>query len=107
MRWGDNEGDRKEKKGGRIREGMYWPVESGRWEDVGKEEVERFFKKAPTTGDEGGDLVEVLKKERFRWHPDKMQQRAGERGLDEETMKVVTAVFQVVDTMWVEVKGKG
>jgi len=87
-----------------------WPVESGSWKDVGKEEVERFFRKAPqAAGGEGGkevDLGEVLKKERVRWHPDKMMQRAGSVGIDEGTMKVVTAVFQVVDRLWNDLRGK-
>ncbi|KAL9099249.1 MAG: hypothetical protein Q9163_005228 [Psora crenata] len=88
-------------------ENIPWPVKSGRWEDVAKEEVEAFYRHAPqTTGGPDVDLLDVLKKERVRWHPDKMQQRAGSDGLDAETMKRVTAVFQVVDRLWGEVKGK-
>jgi len=87
-----------------------WPIESGVIHDVSKEEVERFFRKAPQAAkksdEEELDLGDVLKKERVRWHPDKMQQRAGSGGIDEGTMKVVTAVFQVVDRLWGEVRGK-
>ena len=116
----------KKGKGLRERERIVWPVESGRWEDVRAGEVERFLKgvagvaaaataAAASGGDEGGggatgggrggELGELLKRERVRWHPDKMQQRAGEGGIDAETLKLVTAVFQVVDRMWGEVRG--
>ncbi|KAK4695616.1 hypothetical protein P7C71_g2168, partial [Lecanoromycetidae sp. Uapishka_2] len=98
---GDNES-------GSMKSRISWPVESGDWKDVSKEQVEQFFRKAPQ-GEEGKevDLGEVLKKERVRWHPDKMQQRAGTKGIDEATMKIVTAVFQVVDRMWGELREKG
>ena len=79
-------------------------MESGKWQDVGEEAVEAFFRHG--AGVEGVDLGEVLKRERVRWHPDKMQQRAGDGGIDDETMKAVTAVFQVVDTLWGETRRK-
>jgi hypothetical protein len=80
-----------------------WPVESGRWKDVAKEGIEDFFKNAPPTDSE---LSATLKTERVRWHPDKMQQRFGKNKLDEETVKTITAVFQVVDHLWTETVGK-
>ena len=89
---------------GSIKERISWPVESGRWQDVGKEAVEAFFRHG--AGAEGVGLGEVLKRERVRWHPDKMQQRAGSGGIDDGTMKAVTAVFQAVDRMWGETRGK-
>lgn len=97
------------------RERISWPVESGSWKDVQPEQVERFFKHAPQpTSDAVGDLVPVdlgavLKAERVRWHPDKMQQRFRGQGIDfdEKTMKIVTAVFQVVDRMWTEARHTG
>lgn len=79
-----------------------WPVEGGKMKDVRAEEVEKFFKGVGGIG--GVDLGEVLKKERVRWHPDKMQQRAGGAGIDAGTMKVVTAVFQIVDRLWSEMR---
>ncbi|CAF9917286.1 hypothetical protein IMSHALPRED_003525 [Imshaugia aleurites] len=79
-----------------------WPVESGKMEDVRNGEVEKFFTGVGAIG--GVDLGDVLKKERVRWHPDKMQQRAGEVGIDAGTMKVVTAVFQIVDRLWSEIR---
>ncbi len=82
---------------------IVWPVESGKMRDVGtKGEIERFFK--GVGGVEGVDLGDVLKKERVRWHPDKMQQRAGDVGIEARTLKVVTAVFQVVDRLWSEIR---
>ena len=87
-----------------------WPVESGVIKDVFHVDIERFFRNAPqAAGGNGGkevDLAEVLKKERVRWHPDKMQQRAGNEGIDDETLKVITAVFQVVDRLWNGLKRK-
>ena len=89
---------------GSMKERISWPVESGKWQDVGKEAVEAFFRHGP--GVEGVDLGELLKRERVRWHPDKMQQRAGGEEIDNGTMKAVTAVFQVVDWLWGETRGK-
>ena len=89
---------------GSMKERISWPVESGTWQDVGKEAVETFFRHG--AGVEDVDLGVVLKRERVRWHPDKMQQRAGSCGIDNETMKAVTAVFQVVDRLWGETRRK-
>ena len=83
---------------------FFWPVESGKMKDVGTGEVEKFFKGVGEI--ERVDLGDVLKKERVRWHPDKMQQRAGEAGIDGATMKLVTAVFQVVDRLWSQMREK-
>lgn len=68
---------------------------------MGKEDVERFFQHAP------GQLGDVLKRERVRWHPDKMLQRAGGLEIDEGVMRGVTAVFQVLDRLWSESKIDG
>jgi len=92
-------------QGRAMRGRIPWPVLSGRREDVGKDEVERFFGHAEQYAGVGeGGLGGLLKVERVRWHPDKMQQRAGKEGVDGETMKMITAVFQVVDQMWSETK---
>ena len=96
---GKSEGKGKEKS---IRDRMAWPVKSGRFKDVGRGTVEEFLKNAPRPVEPGGELdfLGVLKVERVRWHPDKIQQRLGSLGIDEGTMKAVTAVFQVIDAMW-------
>jgi hypothetical protein len=80
-----------------------WPVESGKWKHIVKEDVEEFFNKAVPAE---ADLMGVLKAERVRWHPDKMQQRFGANKLDEETVRTITAVFQVVDRLWTDLREK-
>ena len=99
-------GDEKGKIMREVRELISWPVESGKFKDVGKDEVEMFLRNVPQTEEKGGvvDLPAVLKAERVRWHPDKMQQRFGNLGIDEGTMKAITAVFQVIDRMWSEAR---
>lgn len=85
-----------------------WPTRFGRANDVSKEAVEEFLRRAPQADDKTGstvDLLSVLKVERVRWHPDKIQQRfGGGLGIDEATMKSVTAVFQIIDHFWTELK---
>ncbi|KAK8088044.1 hypothetical protein PG997_003005 [Apiospora hydei] len=46
-----------------------------------------------------------LKEERFRWHPDKIQQRLG-AGFDENVRRDVTAVFQIIDKLWSDIRAK-
>lgn len=91
---------------GNIRNRMHWPVESGKYEDVGNKEVERFFKNAPQPlrGELDVNVEAILKVERVRWHPDKVQQRFGSQGVDDEIMMKVTAIFQVIDGMWSAVR---
>ncbi|KAK7548176.1 hypothetical protein IWX49DRAFT_555615 [Phyllosticta citricarpa] len=79
-----------------------WPVETGSLRHVNRDEVERFWLNVPVPD---GALMDTLKKERVRWHPDKIQQRFG-GGVDEATMKAVTAIFQVVDQLWCEMREK-
>ncbi|KAI9789657.1 MAG: hypothetical protein M1833_002274 [Piccolia ochrophora] len=84
-----------------ARDMIPWPVESGKMTDLRRDEVERFFSHAP-----GTDLLGILKYERVRWHPDKIQQRfGGGQSVDETTLRAVTAVFQVVDSLWADVRG--
>ena len=78
-----------------------WPTMTGSVKEVSKAHVENFME-CVARRQHSGDLklVGFLKKERVRWHPDKMQQRA--RGqLDDSSIKMVTAVFQLIDDMWV------
>jgi hypothetical protein len=82
-----------------------WPVFKGVKEDLNKEEIESFFLNAPTSGKpEEADLPKILKAERVRWHPDKIQQKLGGHAVDENKMKGVTAVFQIIDRMWTEMR---
>lgn len=102
-----------EEKGNRLRNLLFWPVETGKRRDVSREGVEAFMRHAPpppgvseATDRAATDLLATLKSERVRWHPDKMQHRYGSLGIDEVVMRSVTEVFQIVDTMWNELKGK-
>ncbi|KAL7270223.1 hypothetical protein RUND412_007079 [Rhizina undulata] len=84
-----------------------WPVESGKLADVEKDAVEKFFFSAPVNEvGSSGDLFDLLKTERVRWHPDKAQQRWGRDGLEEKELRGITAVFQAVDGMWAAQKDK-
>ncbi|KAF2270004.1 hypothetical protein CC78DRAFT_557446 [Lojkania enalia] len=82
----------------KVPELIPWPVLSGKMKHVSKAEIEYFFENSIAWKE---DAVALLKVERVRWHPDKMQQRFGQH-IDENTMKAVTAVFQVVDRLWNE-----
>ncbi|KAL1911217.1 hypothetical protein Sste5344_003020 [Sporothrix stenoceras] len=102
-----------------------WPVERPKeeskkdgknQEEVFAKEVRAFFtggpqddadyddleKKEPTTEK---SLLARLRDERVRWHPDKMQQRLG-GSVDGAVMRDITAIFQVVDRLWGELRGK-
>ena len=87
-----------------LRNKIAWPVESGKRDDLSPDNIESFISQGaknanPELGHEKA-LLGALKIERIRWHPDKIQQRFGSLGIDEKTMKGVTAVFQVIDRMW-------
>lgn len=86
-----------------------WPVESGLRKDATDlKEIERFFLYAPTSGQPTeAQLSKVLKVERVRWHPDKIQQKLGGQGVSEDVIQAVTAVFQVIGRMWSEVRNGG
>ncbi len=80
-----------------------WPIYSGFMRDVNKGNIELFLVNAPTSGRPNrAELAKVLKAERVRWHPDKMQQRLGK--LDDNVLKKVIEVFQIVDWLWTENK---
>ncbi|KAK8055457.1 hypothetical protein PG993_000684 [Apiospora rasikravindrae] len=94
-------------------EGMSWPVArnsssttNGDRAEISPETVRDFFV-------HGLDPIEIgesvflakLKEERFRWHPDKIQQRLG-AGFDETVRRDVTAVFQIIDKLWSDIRAK-
>ena len=84
---------------------MPWPVLSGNMQDASKENIEDFFRNY-TLG-EGESRMSLLKAERFRWHPDKIQHRFGGDNVDAETLAMVTSVFQTIDEMMTEEKRRG
>ncbi|GFF40750.1 hypothetical protein IFM58399_06030 [Aspergillus lentulus] len=94
---------------------VFWPVESGKRRDVSREAVEEFMRHAPVEASgmadsDGADgmagLLAVLKSERIRWHPDKIQHRYGALGIDENVLASVTEVFQIIDHMWNETRAR-
>ena len=80
-----------------------WPVASQQLKDVDNKTVEEFYLSAPVNHTSDG-LYNLLKAERVKWHPDKMQQRWGQLGQD--VMAGINAAFQTIDSMWVDRKGK-
>ncbi|KAJ0118489.1 hypothetical protein J7T55_009272 [Diaporthe amygdali] len=85
-----------------------WPTKSGRRQDVDEEEVRAFFVRGldlETLGER--EFAAKLKEQRVRWHPDKIQQKLGGREkADERVMKDVTVVFQVIDTLYDDIRAK-
>jgi hypothetical protein len=76
-----------------------WPVETGRRRDISKDAVEQFFHHNPEES-----LAAIVKTERVRWHPDKMQQRFRGTELDPDILQSITSVFQIIDDIWVKLK---
>ncbi|KAL4956920.1 hypothetical protein BDW69DRAFT_61703 [Aspergillus filifer] len=107
-----NAGETKgESEGKKVRNLLFWPVESGKRRDVTRENVEEFMRRAPPPSSSGAadassedSLLSTLKVERVRWHPDKIQHRYGALGIDESVLCSVTEVFQIIDRMWNEQK---
>ena len=96
-----------------LRNLICWPVESGKRSDISRDAVESFMRRAPavTATPNAGktddvDIAAILKMERVRWHPDKIQQRYGALGIEDSVMKSVTEVFQILDDMWNEEREK-
>ncbi|KAG5289131.1 hypothetical protein I7I48_08380 [Histoplasma ohiense] len=113
----------------KLRNIIFWPVESGKRRDISPESVETFIRNAPVSSptdspaprpgpvpdsgrgssiqSQASDILTVLKIERVRWHPDKMQHRYGALGMDDQLLKSATEVFQIIDRMWVEERERG
>lgn len=86
-----------------------WPVESGKQKDVSSDEVERFINRVSEAlqteqQDSTTARASILKAERIKWHPDKIQQRYGFMQIEQPTREGVTAVFQVLDRLWTEAR---
>ncbi|KAL9112549.1 MAG: hypothetical protein Q9227_003120 [Pyrenula ochraceoflavens] len=96
-----------------LRDKIPWPAENGKLGNVDPEEIEIFIRHGPTAKNDNDSrsgqwntMMEVLKLERIRWHPDKMHQRYGTLKVDHDTRNRITAVFQVLDRMWNNEKSK-
>ena len=100
---------------------LVWPVTSGRLNDVRPDTVSGFIcsLRQILTSDEleGADYLTILKRERIRWHPDRMghllanvgaEQDQGSRPFEidpHDLTRTVTMVFQVIDDLYnVEMK---
>lgn len=74
-----------------------WPVLQSK--PVTKPNIEAFMRHSPhAEGESGPTRLQLLKMERVKWHPDKIQQRFT-GSVDEGTMKIVTGIFHVVDAV--------
>ncbi|KJZ76081.1 hypothetical protein HIM_04537 [Hirsutella minnesotensis 3608] len=81
-----------------------WPSKDGARLGVDEKGVRAFFVQCLNLKDIGERaFVAKLKEERVRWHPDKIQQRLGGT-VDASVMKDVTAVFQIIDRLWGEMR---
>lgn len=90
-------------------ETLAWPLQGGRpkeGEDADPGDVRAFFVQGLELDKLGyEEFVAKLKDERVRWHPDKVQQRLGGK-VDERIIKDVTAIFQIIDRLWTEMRDK-
>lgn len=86
-------------QGAELANAVPWPVDTSNTKGVNKENIEKFFLNAVLG--EGETRLGLLKAERVRWHPDKIQHRFGGENVDAETLKLVTSVFQTIDEMLV------
>jgi hypothetical protein len=73
-----------------------WPVLPSK--TVINRNIEAFFEHIPASTNGDRTRLQLLKVERVRWHPDKIQHRFG-GNVDEGTMKIVTGIFQIVDDL--------
>ncbi|ODA81578.1 hypothetical protein RJ55_00078 [Drechmeria coniospora] len=80
-----------------------WPNKSGRM-GIDEQHVRTFFTQGLNLAEVGEGAFEAkLKEERVRWHPDKIQQRLGGQ-VDDDIMRDVTAIFQIIDRLWRELR---
>ncbi|GAB0133727.1 hypothetical protein EsDP_00002124 [Epichloe bromicola] len=87
-------------------ETLAWPVDGNSREGISitEKDVRSFYVRGLELGSIGErELVSKLKEERVRWHPDKMQQRLGGK-VDDKVMRDVTAVFQIIDKLWADLR---
>ena len=90
--------DRWAKWDGKTVREIPWPEEGKK--EVDTETLRAFFVNGLNLEELGEkEFAARLKDERVRWHPDKMQQRLGGT-VDEDVMRDVTAIFQVIDALW-------
>lgn len=77
-----------------------WPAPSDKMADVGKAKVETFYLEYATAGatvEYKSALMKVLRTERVRWHPDRMQHKLG--NLAKDVLVKFNEVFKIVKPM--------
>ena len=93
-----------------LRNNIAWPVETGKAEHINLDNVSTFVENISAATSKDDDhrqsMESILKAERVRWHPDKMQQRFGFMRIDQSTMETVTAVFQIIDQLWSDLRDR-
>ena len=87
--------------------GLPWPTKSGERSEVVVDGAVREFFVCGLGLEQLGEkeFAAKLREERVRWHPDKVQQKLGGK-VGEEVMRDVTAIFQVVDKLWNDMRPK-
>ncbi|KAK2595580.1 hypothetical protein QQS21_006691 [Conoideocrella luteorostrata] len=89
-----------------ARESLAWPIDGNERNKITEKDVRSFYIYGLDLESIGErEFVSKLKDERVRWHPDKMQQRLGGK-VDDEVMRDVTAVFQIIDKLWADIRQK-
>ncbi|CAI6082243.1 unnamed protein product [Clonostachys chloroleuca] len=81
-----------------------WPSKSGDQSSIDEKTVKGFLINCLKHEDKGEKgFLTKLKEERVRWHPDKIQQKLGGQ-VAEDTMRKVTAIFQIIDRLWSDMR---
>lgn len=87
-------------------ETIAWPLEHGKNGEINEQLVRAFFIHGLGLENLGEQaFIAKLKDERVRWHPDKVQQRLGGK-VNDEIMRDVTAIFQIIDRLWSDMRSK-
>lgn len=102
QKWEDLKNKTETLQGAQLANAIPWPVITGSSTTVERDNIEDFFRNYTLC--EGETRTGLLKAERFRWHPDKIQHRFGGENVDADTLKLVTSVFQTIDEMMAEEK---
>lgn len=83
-----------------------WPTPSGGRSGITEREIRSFLVYGLELKVVGGkEFLSRLKEQRVRWHPDKMQQKVGGKDkVDRGVMADITMVFQVIDTLYDDIR---
>lgn len=83
-----------------------WPTLTGARNGITEREIRSFLVRGlelKTVGSK--EFLARLKEQRVRWHPDKMQQKMGGKDkVDKRVMADITMIFQVIDTLYDDIR---